>query len=109
MFDEAVHGFCSEFYTVEKTIEVVANLKDGNAQIKIEALRDERTGDYSTKAYLEESVTLQPTYPQSGDSFDRGPENFLIWVAYNLPWTSRKSADEVLKQALGFLRAQCVE
>ena len=55
---------------------------------------------------MQESVTVQPTYPQTGNSYDRPPENFRVWVDYQLPWVHRDTADEALSQALGFLRIQ---
>ncbi|MEE9250824.1 MAG: hypothetical protein V3U93_06825 [Alphaproteobacteria bacterium] len=107
MFNNARHGFCSEFYTVEKSIEVVVKLRDGDTRIKIDALKDERAGKFSTKEYREELVTLQPTCPQTGGSYDRQPEDFRIWVDYDLPWTNRDTADAALEQALGFLKERC--
>lgn len=108
MFNSAQHGFCSEFYTVEESIEVVVQIQNDTFRIKIEALKDERTGNYSTKAYQEEHVTLQPTYPQSGGgSYSRQPEDFRIWVDYDLPWVDTKSADAALKRALLFLKENC--
>jgi hypothetical protein len=98
------HDFCSEFYTVAMSIEVVVMFKDEPVTIKIDAVKNERTGIYSTNAYQKVSVTLQPTYPKSGDSFDRQPEDFCIWVIFDLPWTNRNSAEEALNQALGFLK-----
>lgn len=107
MFDTERHGFCSEFYTIEKSIEVVVNIQGQDTQIKIDALKDGRSGKFSTKAYIEEHVTLQPTYPQTRGSYDREAEDFRVWVSYNLPWTDRDTADAALDQALGFLRERC--
>jgi len=106
MYNASNHGFCQEFYTVEKTIEVVVMLKGQKepTTIRIDAVRDEKTGKYCSHAYTEESLTVQPTYPQTGSSFIRKPENFTIWVDYDLPWTDRDSADGALDQALDFLR-----
>lgn len=93
----------SEAYHVEKTIEVVANLADGPTRVRIEALRSLGDGHYSTKAYVEEHITAQPTYPQSNGKHDRAPEDFRVWGSYSLPWTHRNTADDALTQALGFL------
>ena len=76
-------------------------------RIRIDALRDAKTGDYCTTAYIETHLTLQPTYPQTGGSFDRNPEDVRVWVDYDLPWTNRDSADAALGQALGFLKERC--
>ncbi len=103
MYDKAVHSFCSEFYTVAKSIEVVVKLRGGPSRIRIDALRSEIEGRFSTKAYIEESLTLQPTYPQTSGSFQRKPEEFRVWVDYDLPWVDSDSADGALRRAVGFL------
>ena len=107
MFDNERHGFCSEFYTIEKSIEVVVEIQGESAQIKVDALKNGRTGKYSTASYIKEHVTLQPTYPQTGGAYERQPENFRVWVSYDLPWTHRDTADAALEQALGFLKERC--
>jgi hypothetical protein len=106
MLRPAQYQFCNEFYFVEKSIEVVVTLKATGEphRIRIDALYSpDSTIKYSTSSYIEEDVTVQPTYPQTDGKFDRKPERFRIWTAYDLPWTDRNSADDVLAQALGFL------
>ena len=39
MLDPADYPFCSEFYIVEKSIEVVANINGEDRQIRIDALQ----------------------------------------------------------------------
>ncbi|WP_040551577.1 hypothetical protein [Rheinheimera nanhaiensis] len=107
MFNNQKHGFCSEFYTVKKTIEVVVPIQGADERIRIDALEDGQTGKFSTKAYIEESLTIQPTYPQSNGAFSRKPQDYRIWVDYNLPWTNRDTVDDALNQALGFLKEKC--
>lgn len=109
MYDKQRHGFCSEFYTVEKTIEMVITIAGESERIRIDPLKEGGTGKYSTKAYCEEHITAQPTYSQSGGSFDRAPQDYRVWVDYDLPWTDRDSADAALNQALGFLKERCSE
>ena len=49
MLDPANYPFCSEFYIVEKSIEVVAKINGENRQIRIDALRGpDSTARYST-------------------------------------------------------------
>lgn len=48
MLDPANYPFCSEFYIVEKSIEVVAKINGENRQIRIDALR----GPDSTARYI---------------------------------------------------------
>ena len=76
-------------------------------QIRIDALRSAQTGTYHTAAYILTHLTLQPTYPQTGESYDRNPEDFRVWVKFDLPWTDRDAADDALVQALGFLEERC--
>ncbi len=38
MMDRSDYEFCSKFYIVEKTIEVVVHIGSGNRQVRIEAL-----------------------------------------------------------------------
>jgi hypothetical protein len=109
MYDKQRHGFCSEFYTVEKTIEVVVTIAGESETIRIDAIKEGNTGKYSTRACRIEHLTVQPTYPQSGGSFDCVPQDYRVWVDYDLPWTDRDSADAALNQALGFLKDRCSE
>ena len=93
MYDRTTHNFCSEFYTIEKSIEVVVTIQGQEEQIRIDALRQGKTGNYSTKAYIERNLTLQPTYPKTNELFESAPGDFRVWVNYDLPWTNRNSAD----------------
>ena len=104
MLDPRHHDFCSEFYTVETSIEVVVAIRGEERRIRIDVLRNARDGRFNTKAYIEEDVTVQPTYPQTGDSFGRKPEHIRVWISYDLAWTNRDSVEGALQQALGFLR-----
>lgn len=102
-------AYASEFYTVGPTIDVVVTLKatSASARIRLEALEGSN-GDYSVKSYIEEHVTIQPTYPQANGKFMTQPKDVRIWADYDLPWVSHKSADAALNQALGFLSKRCV-
>ena len=104
MLDEKNYSFCDEFYVVEKTFEVVLDIAGHTESIRIEAKVALPSGIYSTSAYKQVHITAQPTYPQSNGNFDRKPTDVSIWVPYDLPWTSGDSADDVLRQALSFLR-----
>lgn len=103
MFNSSKHGFCSEFYTVEKTIEVVVSISGQDQRVRIDALYDHVSGNYCTKAYIEENLTVQPTFPQSNGAYGRAPQDYQLWVGYDLPWTHRSTADDALDQALSFL------
>ena len=100
MLDPSDFPFASEFYVVEKTIEVVVSINGEPERIRIDALK---AGDsYSTTTYIEESVVVQPA---SGGSH----KVVRQWVDYDLPWTVRESADAALVQALAFLQEVCDE
>ena len=45
MYDKKTHTFCSEFYTVEKSIEVVVTIQGQGKRIRIDSLRDGETGN----------------------------------------------------------------
>jgi len=107
MIAPASYEACSEAYIVEKTVEVVAKIGGEMQTIRIEALHDLRDGYYSTRAYRQEHVTLQPTYPRTGGKYDRSPEEFRVWVRYDLPWTHHDEAEGALSQALRFLGERC--
>lgn len=108
MFDKEMHDFCSEYYTVEKSLELVVNRQGEPTTVRIDALRDWQSGRYLTRAYLQEHVKLQPTYPQSNGKYQREPEDFIVWVAWlDFPWTDGDSVNAVLRSALGFLSERC--
>ncbi len=102
MFDPKQHNFCSEFYVVEKSIEVVVEIGGETKRVRIDALKNVRNCHYSTSAYVEENITVQPTYPKN-----RSPKDMSVWGTYDLPWTNQDSADAALQQALGFLSERC--
>lgn len=58
MLDPKNFPSCSEFYIVEKVVEVVVLIGGEPRQIRIEALRDE-SGKYSTRGYIQDHVKLQ--------------------------------------------------
>ena len=102
MLDPLHTGFCSEYYEVEKTIEVVVSLWGEERFMRFDALlsRDLRPA-YSAAAYLREDVTLTRSQPGASQvSFATA-----VWVRFpGFPSTARDSADEALAQALSFLR-----
>jgi hypothetical protein len=62
---------------------------------------------YSVRAYIEEHVTLQPTYPQRNGEFSERPQDHRVWVDYELPWVRRETADDALRHAMVFLAERC--
>lgn len=72
--------FITEFYTVEKTVELACSISGEEASIRIEAFSDEANGQYHTRVY------------RDGEK----------WTDF--PWTNGDSADDVINRALSFLR-----
>jgi hypothetical protein len=110
MVNPVSYPFCSAFYFVEKSIEVVVTLKTTreSARIRIDALHStDPSNSYSTNAYVEEEIMVQPAYPQTHGRFYPHPKAMTVWIGYDLPWTSGNSADDALAQALGFLGDRC--
>ncbi len=108
MYDKEIHDFCSEFYSIEKTLELVVSRRGEQTTVRLEALRDEENGRYSIRALMQEHVTLQPTYPKANGEFTEEPKDFVMWVNFpDFPWVNRETADGALRQALGFLQERC--
>lgn len=105
MLDLSGYESITEYREVEKTIEIVLEVNGESKVIRIDAVKFEREGvtKYDTRGWVLESVTLQPTYPQTGGGFDRKPERMQVWAAYSIPWVDRDSADAALSQAIGFI------
>jgi hypothetical protein len=104
--DASKYDFCSEFYFVEKTIDVVVQINGEDRQIRIEALHwpDSPTRS-STRAYIHDTFVLQRDIIEDGKRVNA--ERFSLWVDYDLPSTSGDSADDVLNQALWLLKGRC--
>lgn len=102
---EQIANVFSGLCRVEAAVEIEDRfLPSGeHERIRIEVLKDARTGEYSAAAYRQEHVKLQPEYPQSYGKYDQDPCVFRAWVDYELPFTQGKSADEVINSALDFL------
>lgn len=70
------HAFCRDFLLVDRAVIVVysraSDLK--LCKLRIEALRNERTGLHTAHAYRELHYHLQPSYPQSRGASGLEPE-----------------------------------
>ncbi|OKO88047.1 hypothetical protein AC629_10875 [Bradyrhizobium sp. NAS80.1] len=91
--------FATEFFTIERTVEVVVNLK----VFRIEVMQSSG-GDkpFSTRTYEREDIVAQPAYASVGNP-ERKPETYAAWKSLDLGWTARETAEGALDQALGFL------
>lgn len=97
------HPNCFEFDVVEKAIKVsVTLIAGGESRIRIEALRDVHTGNYSTSSYVQRSFKLTASDDEGGQEAE-----MTIWVDYELPWTNAKTADDALNSVLAWLRGKC--
>lgn len=105
MLDQANYNFCSEFYEVERAVEVVVEIAGEPRTIRIEAHR--QGNSYCTRALVERDITVQPTYPQEHGEFVRKQESITVWATYDLPWTHGDTAEEAITQALRFLSERC--
>jgi hypothetical protein len=90
--------FVRQFDTVEHTVEVVVELRDGGeAMIRFEITRS-RDGVYSINAYSLEEVMVRG---RSASEVTRS------WVTYGLPLIAQENADAALSQAFQHLRQHC--
>jgi hypothetical protein len=90
--------YLTEVYTVEKTVEVWISADDvPSFPLRIEAIRDEQTGKYKTRAYTMKDVDV------SLSPYDTKKTPVKAWIESYTPNTSRDSADEAINQLLGFL------
>ena len=97
---------CSEFYEVEKTVELVMPHGGEDTTIRVEALLDLKSGRYSTRVSYHENFKLQPSYPIVNGKFEKMPEDFAVWVPLlNAPWVDADTADSAIERSLGFLGA----
>ncbi|MGY3575298.1 hypothetical protein [Bradyrhizobium sp. USDA 4504] len=93
--------YASEFYIIERTVELVANKNT----YRIEVIKSVAGAEhYSTRVYQREDYVLQPAYPwSSANGYERKPETVEMWKSIDVGWTQRDTADGALNQALGFL------
>jgi hypothetical protein len=81
-----LYDFCIECYGVAKTLEIVVKIMGENRRVKLEALEvlhGHQKGQFEIRAYIEEDITVQRTYPQSGEKLDRKPESVKVWILYH--------------------------
>jgi hypothetical protein len=94
MFDTNKYDFCSEFYTIEKSIEVVI----ARQKYRLDVIKNEDTNKFSVNAYIRELFELTSGYSH------REPNSYFLWRSYNLSTIETDSADTSLNLALTFLR-----
>ena len=97
--------FCSEYYILEKAIEVVTKIGGVDRQFRIEALHGpESVIPYSARCYMRVDIAVQPAHPDSPGEPESKSETVSVWAQYDLPETAADSADVAIEHALGLLR-----
>ena len=97
--------FCSEYYILEKAIEVVTRIGGVDRQFRIEALHGpESVIPYSVRCYIRVDIAIQPARPDAPSKPESKSETVSVWAQYDLPGTATDSADVAIEQALGLLR-----
>jgi hypothetical protein len=96
-----VPDYASEFYLIERTVELVANEEVYRIEVMKSLVGAER---FSTRVYKREDFVVQPAYPwSSAKGYERKPETVKMWESIDVGWTDRDTADGALAQVLGFL------
>jgi hypothetical protein len=94
MLTSANFPFVSEFYVIDKSIQVVVFIKGEYRTIRIDALH--RFGkDLGEKYYSARAWILV------------NPGDFELFVSYELPSVNGNSSDDVLALALSFIKERC--
>ena len=101
MISDDRFAFASEFYVVEKTVELVANHHRRPQRIRIEVLYDPRRSKYSTKTYIQDAVFVLRA---GTDITDRSITLFTCEVP---PASNWDSADAALTE--GYYRSWWIE
>ncbi|MBU0520119.1 hypothetical protein KJ564_14425 [bacterium] len=108
MIEEKFYEFACEFYTVEKVVQTVVLLNNGETEtIRLEARFRHDTEKYDIASYKKEYFTVQPTFPQTNGKYDREQEDAETWVKYELPSVTENSADKAIERALNWLKDRC--
>ena len=109
-FNKERHGFCCDFLIVEKTLEIMVEMKgaeEGDRElIRIEALHEVETGKYIVRVYREMLVLVDPEY--HGDE----PQSYRAWVSFDehdMASACKRSANDAIEEALRILRMDCKE
>lgn len=109
MYNKEMHSFCSEFYTLAQSVTIVMKWQVEATTIRVDVLKKE-TADkpkYVSRAFRQEEVTLQPSYPEENGKLTSKPTRYEVWVTHETPWVDGSTAEQALSQTLGFLREQC--
>jgi hypothetical protein len=103
MLNSSNVDFCSEYYILDKAIEVVTKIGGADRQFRIEALHGpESVIPYRTCCYIRANITVQHDHT-SGELGSKA-ETVTVWAQYDLPAIATDSADLAIEQALGLLR-----
>jgi len=93
----------TEIYEVVKTVEVV---RDGKTRYRLEVIKCYKgctSVQYDVLCWLYEYIYVQPSYPRSGDKFEKGQKDEETLVMGHMPELHSPTAELALQQALRFL------
>jgi hypothetical protein len=101
MPDPQAFPFCSEFYAIENSVEVVVSMKGTDRRVRIDVLHDLKQGGYRASVYMLRDVTWKVPQPAPLATAQ-------IWTAWiDFPSVQGKTAEEALSRALSFLGERC--
>ena len=90
-------SFCSEFYTLEKTVEVVVKFKGKPESdfVRIQVWN------------IPEGIGTTVAGYKATSQIRRTMGNGSTYIEYSLPWVHASSVDSALSEALSFLGERC--
>ena len=92
--------FANEFYTIEKTVELILYIKTGYINIRIEALYNNHKEIYQTRSYLKKECLFALKSSEDDKIYEKS-----IWIEDGkAPYADGNSADEAIEHAILFLR-----
>jgi hypothetical protein len=94
-----------EAYLVEKTVEVATTLHGSGVLVRIEALKNLETARYSTEAYCQQHISVQPELFLLEQEGPPRVGNVMVWIKLHPPLPpDEASADEAITRAIRWLR-----
>jgi len=100
------YDFCSEFYIVEKIIELVTKIGDMTKHMRIEILHDIRNEQYHAISYYMEFIKIQPRLTENENDI----ESKWVWLFDdNFPSMQDDNADILISRVLGELELRYIK
>lgn len=106
MFNDDTFKFCFEAREVTKIVEVAVLLpRWGESLVRIEAVKDLRSGKYSANVFLYQEVQLKTI--SAGTLNSHRDHTQLIEFPQFPPVLSKDTEEQALRSALSFLHDRC--